>query len=711
MAGRLISKLIEPFLPSSKTQEDSEIFRWNQLENICDQMSAVNPRDRFDIQRVLQHKVFVENVLIEVVETFLKKIRVIPDEAKAKMFRELFFKLHCLPVKTVNEFILPLVLKQELFSEPGAIYFYDHLFSPSFGLKRNNSSHDLFPHMTLVTRESYANQIVPFLRLAFTVRQYDTRIVLLLLIDKFIDTMSEIDEFALSSVIIPEIICGMEEQDGTIYYNSICALARVIPIYCNQLSHFHSQEGVNTAQDNSTSSKRHSRKDSHTNANIPIDKSAESSTNENAKHLDASPTTTDGVEYERASSDIVSISLIDLVDNILIPHVLKSCIDTALDRQMLWDIIDSFVRCWKGLIIASARQKVYNVRELLKITKNMSKCLHMVMKVLPSDDKIRLLKHHICEKFELLSESTGAAPVVIIPKVLDLAIPFLRDENKNVRHEISKCVMAMVSALMITLDRAPSIARKRESDSILSTIKKVYGRMNRTRVIFSKSGPRRGTSFDKDTERKEVSSEPKDVRILPVENYYKESPIAEEQYSTYASENTALEQHESKYSDIDAIESKDADENARPHLGGPIDSSRSKYIRREVITQNREAKLAEAIERRSLQRRQVSQAVSTSSDISPSRMAKVPVVVFDGKYTDERASVKLGDAPPLNRSPQRDSRNASTKTATQQQVESSENRRYALSRSDFRGSSDIADVSVGWGDYFDEDLDLEDLKL
>nr|KAJ3422452.1 Protein-associating with the carboxyl-terminal domain of ezrin [Polyrhizophydium stewartii] len=202
--GRVISTIIAPLVSQQKLAPSSTAFAWGQLNDLTTQLSVRSPSERPTVRMVLDAPFFRNNVLIEIVERFLKQIRVIAPAFKERMFQQLFTKFQCLPSKTVNDFVLPMLLKYELFSEPGADEFFLELLSPSPALPARPISSPFEPQ-PVISRDAYARHIVPFIRRAFTVRQFETRLFLLRALDRFVDVACDVDETLLESVVIPEV--------------------------------------------------------------------------------------------------------------------------------------------------------------------------------------------------------------------------------------------------------------------------------------------------------------------------------------------------------------------------------------------------------------------------------------------------------------------------------------------------------------------------
>eukprot|EP00842_Homolaphlyctis_polyrhiza_P003724 jgi/Hompol1/4352/HPOL_003593-RA len=474
--AQLISIIIAPYLMPEQSQSGALAFAWRNLQDSADRMASRAPESRPSIFTVLDTPFFRNNVLIEVVEKFLKEIRAIPPELKHSMFGQLFSKLLCLPPKTVNEFLLPRILNHELFAEPGAHEFYSELFTPGFALSSRVTSSPESAH--IITREAYIGLIVPFLKQCFAIRQFETRVFMLRTIDRYIDVLCEVEPDILESLIIRELVLGMDDADDSIYVLSVCALARITPRYCAIL--------VSDAQPKIGNTE-----------NAPL------------SPVDASPKQLQQPKrpalLKRSASSISNTDEsspkfrpLVLVDTLLIPHLLRICISETVEPESLWQLLDSIAASWKRTSLFISKNKTQPMAAVLKIAQNLFKAIGLIMRVLPADQKIEFFCNRLCAGLDSSVESASSPLTVWIPKLLELAIPFLKDDNRNVRRYVSATVMKMVTLMTAELDRAPTISRKREQASLVSRMQAAYSPTPRSITMFPRVGPRIAASSSLD---------------------------------------------------------------------------------------------------------------------------------------------------------------------------------------------------------------------
>nr|KAJ3422451.1 hypothetical protein HK105_007972 [Polyrhizophydium stewartii] len=179
-----------------------------------------------------------------------------------------------------------------------------------------------------------------------------------------------------------------------------------------------------------------------------------------------------------------------LVEDTLIPHALRICISDSVEPELLWHLLDSLAVVWKRLSVLIARNKAYDPNELTRMTRSLIKCFHLLIRVLPVDAKIEFFCNRLCGNLEQGGDASAFA-VVWIPRLIELAIPFLRDDNREVRRHVSAAVMRMLTIMSTALDRTPTIARKREQTSLVTKLQRAYGANRRVQHLFPKSGPRR----------------------------------------------------------------------------------------------------------------------------------------------------------------------------------------------------------------------------
>jgi hypothetical protein len=81
-----------------------------------------------------------------------------------------------------------------------------------------------------------------------------------------------------------------------------------------------------------------------------------------------------------------------------------------------------------------------------------------------------------------------------IPRIMELGIFFLKDDNKTVRHEVGQTMITIISVLSAAIDKTPFISRKREQESLPGKLKLAYKGLVRNESHFPRMGPRTGSN-------------------------------------------------------------------------------------------------------------------------------------------------------------------------------------------------------------------------
>ncbi|KAK6098863.1 hypothetical protein MT418_000342 [Batrachochytrium dendrobatidis] len=490
--GYLISDLIKSYIQHDVSTLVEHRFPWDKLEESAAHLRSNSTTSQLSIKKVLDTPFFKDSMLIEIVERFLKDIRAIHPENKAKMFSGLYAQLHCLSQGTVNDFLLPKLLNHELFVEPGAANFFMELLTPTTSFSLGLSGME---SLSVITKEAFSAHIVPFIHKTFTVRQYETRILLLKMLDRYIDFVCDVDELILKNTIIPELIIGMSDADDLIYLESVCGLAKCIPRYYQSITERkrHVDMDVSSATPND-SSEKHSQRG---NRSLSLQSARSNTANvdslgsneEGRLHFPASQKTTSFPRSESVDMDgSPEFSMQYLVEDMLIPHTLRICIYENTDVKDLWCLLDHLSNVWKRLIVFSEKNK-YNTPDISSIIRSLFKCLHLIMRILPVDQKIDYFCNRLCGGLDSVND-TSASAILWIPKLIELSIPFLRDDNRDVRRHVSLTVMKLLTIISTAFERAPTISRKREQTSLTTRLLSVYGQNTRVSLAFPKSGPR-----------------------------------------------------------------------------------------------------------------------------------------------------------------------------------------------------------------------------
>ncbi|KAJ1528280.1 Protein-associating with the carboxyl-terminal domain of ezrin, partial [Nowakowskiella sp. JEL0078] len=194
--GHLIIDIIEKYIPNVNLNEST--LRWAELRATAQEMIQSNPNSRPTISEVLRSSFFTENVVIDVVEKFLRELRALDPQQKRENFIRLYNDLFSIPVQTIAKHVLPFVLVTDIFAEPGADIFLDNFLSAKYSKDK--------PDSALLPKEIFTQMVVPFIVDSFKLRHYHVRLMLLKLIDKCIHELLEHDKFILDTIIFPEVV-------------------------------------------------------------------------------------------------------------------------------------------------------------------------------------------------------------------------------------------------------------------------------------------------------------------------------------------------------------------------------------------------------------------------------------------------------------------------------------------------------------------------
>ncbi|KAJ3017982.1 Protein-associating with the carboxyl-terminal domain of ezrin [Thoreauomyces humboldtii] len=534
--GKLITHCIKRFLEASTTGSHlSNGFDWFELQVLADNLSTASPETRLRVVDVLRAPWFSNNVLINVVENFLKEVRGVHPEIKRLRFQQLPDELRSLSVPTLETYVLPLVLTAEFASEPGAEPFFEHLFTPRNGDRG------------ILSTESYDEYVLPFIESTLRLRTYNTRLLMLSLFNCYFAELLHWDSTLLTSLIIPELTVGLEDVDDSIYLLSLCALTDATARLCLDKP---TEKPAPPVRAGSASGDEHSMADDATTrpplggkspssdgrgsgalvqaeipravrkklstspTKLPPSDSARPVPTRNVsiglvsgaadwsenRESSASPTrakrhsvaialagseklpsgagTVDGGEQQRYTPSI-------LVENVLIPHTLSVCVQDSITPDQMWMVLDAMVSLWKRMCIAEGTNKASSDVRIL--TTSIVKSFHLLLKALPPPMKTDFFCHRLVGDTSLPLES---AAIHWLARTIDLGTPFVKDENRDVRQKISQTVVEVISIISAAMDRAPTIARKRDETSVASKLRKVYDRLVRNRTVFPRTGPR-----------------------------------------------------------------------------------------------------------------------------------------------------------------------------------------------------------------------------
>jgi hypothetical protein len=205
------------------------------------------------------------------------------------------------------------------------------------------------------------------------------------------EILIEHDASVMDSVLIPQAILGLQDTEDEVYYNSLKALCLLVPKYFNYLV---SKDPVMTE---------------------PI--------------LDASI----DVLNVKKSRDTLALkpaqfSVIELVENVVVPHTLKLCASESSESESLWPVLDMLIQMWKTLVVLIGKVKIIKSHEktLLRISRSLLKTFLLVLKILEPDMKVELLDVKLYSEADCTNDS---CIVLWFPIVIELCIPFLKDDN------------------------------------------------------------------------------------------------------------------------------------------------------------------------------------------------------------------------------------------------------------------------------------------
>ena len=108
------------------------------------------------------------------------------------------------------------------------------------------------------------------------------------------------------------------------------------------------------------------------------------------------------------------------------------------------------------------------------------------MRVMDPKDKIEFFCKRLCAASTLNDHNSSN----FIPKLVELGILFLNDENKHVRHEVGQTLIIIVSLVSAEMDKAPGISKKRDKESLKMKLRDHYRKLERLNNHFPQVGPR-----------------------------------------------------------------------------------------------------------------------------------------------------------------------------------------------------------------------------
>ena len=260
----------------------------------------------------------------------------------------------------MSRIVLPLVLKIETFSEPGAILMFKDIFGVRYD--KEVSGQHLKRSLTIIKEDSespllpeaiYHEQVLPFIKKSLSLRQYDARLICLQLLDKYISQLIDWDASCLS-LVVDELLLGLEDLDMDIYILSLQGLCSVLP-RCLDL-----KESSRSDKKVEESAKKVENMKPVRGLRGSKTRSSLSSLLQYASDSKILGEDNTGKNRTEGNTDLIpNVPLpATLVENVMIPHVLKACVDDAILPELRWSLLDSIVELWKYLTIRGAKTRV-----------------------------------------------------------------------------------------------------------------------------------------------------------------------------------------------------------------------------------------------------------------------------------------------------------------------------------------------------------------
>ncbi|TPX35889.1 hypothetical protein SmJEL517_g01800 [Synchytrium microbalum] len=439
----------------------SNVYDWYGLQDCADKMLSRQPVKRLRASECLRHPFFSHNPFANAIAA-LGGIRTLDASKKTQMFAELPAKLSMLSSQTVVEYILPLLLQPEMFSEPGSSATFAVLFSC-----RNPQP--------ILTPSEYQTHILPYIKANWTIRRLDVRRGLLETFEEYLHALVETEHKFIETVLLSEILIGLEEIDMDVYIMSIKCLCILVPrIALTDLP-------------------------SSTRANItdPLRPSAEmlrpSPLEVSASSVD--PTRPDSATQSRAGDSSsqqlpASMSIQSIVDGFVIPHILTVVCMEDVDDGVWWQVVESCVMLWKRLCVLEGR---YKMAQLRIPTRSLLRLISLILKSSSSTRKVFIVSKLILS--DLTPQGMNAQSFAFLhwgPRAIELLTPMLRDESKDLRTMAASSIQKLATAVSEAMDHAPSVLRRRdESESTTQRLRRVTHQHSASRRIrLPRMGPR-----------------------------------------------------------------------------------------------------------------------------------------------------------------------------------------------------------------------------
>ncbi|KAJ3113705.1 Protein-associating with the carboxyl-terminal domain of ezrin, partial [Nowakowskiella sp. JEL0407] len=462
--GHLIINIIDTCI--QPINQDRFSLSWHELRDLALQMTRPDPTLRPPSHSLSTHPFFSKNKVIKVINNFLGELRTLSPTRKVQYFSELYADLKDISTQTIVKYVLPVLLVPDMFAEPGADRFFAQLLGKSSNLDE-----------VLLPREIYMQFVTPFVIESLKLRQYHVRIVLLKLLDGFISSLLEFDKQVFEKVIFPEIMIGLEDQSNEIYCNSLIALFNLTPKY---ISHILSEKS-NSASNIELPDHLNQRSSSETARNSFSNRRR----NSNAPTPTASKKTDPKLSENSNNRSRYNPTMI--VDTIIVPHSLNVCLSLDITPELQDAIFQRLITMWKKLVVMESSSRTSDATQIKTFNRSLMKNFHLILRVLPPDQKSVFLVEKLVGPISELDATSSHW----IPRILELGIPFLRDENRQVRRAVGELLNSLITFLSNISDRTPTVSRKRDGDAnlILQLRKLYHEKLPRDKRLVVKTGP------------------------------------------------------------------------------------------------------------------------------------------------------------------------------------------------------------------------------
>ncbi|KAJ3112085.1 hypothetical protein HDU96_004954 [Phlyctochytrium bullatum] len=539
--GQLLSDIISPFLspassptgvvaaagsPVSQASAPFE-FRWRDLQDMSDRMSARNPTRRPTTADLAAMPLFADNALLNVVD-FFRNIRALTPEQKLAGFKRVPNLLRSLPASTINAYVLPLFLSKTLFNEPGLELFYTELFlhdEPSSSSSAVSPRHANSP---LVPGSTYRQYVLPFVGEMLRSREFGCRLSMLKMFENYVDHLINNDPGTFQTTLIPEILSGFEEYNDEIYVLTYTATCAMIPALCllgaDKFRFTDSagriQEPAEPAEPEPSAKPAGSQPymalsstDGAAGDGGATKKPAPAASA--AKPASARPsvsglsipvgslTTPSAHEARAAALEQEAWVMITtwIVDRNLVPKAIRACVwEEEVTDGGQEKILKSLCKMWKRLCEIEFESKRPDVLKRVRpILRSCSQCFYLVLRVLPK------AKRHSFLEETLVGNLASAESVAWLPRVVELLIPFLKDDSnpsaRSFRNSVANIMSRAISSITDSVHqlkdpgRVSVVAEEEDEYTSLANnpyverLRHMYARLPR-RAVFPKSGPR-----------------------------------------------------------------------------------------------------------------------------------------------------------------------------------------------------------------------------